>query len=130
MTARRSAETIVEDRDGRTPPLLTQATRELREYFAGRRRVFTFPISMQGTPFQQEVWRALQSIPYGQTRTYRQIAAQIGHPKAARAVGMANHRNPLPIVIPCHRVIGADGTLTGYAGGLDTKKLLLRLEEQ
>lgn len=111
-------------------PLLAQAARELGEYFAGIRRTFTFPISVQGTPFQQEVWRALRSIPYGQTRTYGQIAAQIGRPKAVRAVGMANHRNPLPIVVPCHRVVGADGSLTGYAGGLDIKTLLLRLEKQ
>ncbi len=112
------------------PPLLVQAARELGEYFAGTRRTFTFPIRAHGTPFQQEVWRALQNIPYGETRTYGQIAAQIGRPKAVRAVGMANHRNPLPIVVPCHRVVGADGSLTGYAGGLGIKTLLLRLEKQ
>lgn len=101
---------------------------ELVEYFAGERRVFTVPVRPAGTPFQQRVWQALCTIPYGQTRTYGQIAAQIGQPTASRAVGMGNHKNPVGIIIPCHRVIGADGSLTGYGGGLDIKEYLLKLE--
>ena len=108
--------------------LLRRAARELEEYFAGERRDFTLPLAPAGTPFQQRVWRALEAIPYGETRTYAQIAAAVGNPRAVRAVGGANHRNPLPVVIPCHRVIGADGSLTGYAGGLERKTLLLGLE--
>lgn len=108
--------------------LLSQAVRELEEYFAGERREFTFPTAAAGTPFQRLVWEALREIPYGETRTYGEIARRIGHPGAARAVGQANNRNPLPIVVPCHRVIGASGTLTGYAGGLDVKERLLELE--
>lgn len=110
--------------------LLKQAARELSEYFAGTRREFTIPLAPAGTPFQQTVWKALQTIPYGETRTYGEIAMQIGRPKACRAVGMSNHRNPISIVIPCHRVVGSDGKLTGYAGGLDVKTLLLNLEQQ
>lgn len=110
-------------------PLTEQAIRELQEYFAGTRRAFTFPTAVAGTPFQQAVWQELQEIPYGETRTYGQIADRIGRPKAVRAVGMANHRNPLCIVVPCHRVVGAGGALTGYAGGLDKKEYLLALEK-
>ena len=109
-------------------PVLLQAERELKEYFAGRRTAFSVPLSMHGTPFQMEVWAALRAIPYGETRSYAALAAQIGRPGACRAVGMANHVNPLPILVPCHRVVGADGHLTGYAGGLDVKKYLLELE--
>lgn len=109
-------------------PVLLQAERELEEYFAGRRTAFSVPLSMHGTPFQMEVWVALRTIPYGETRSYAALAAQIGRPRACRAVGMANHVNPLPIFVPCHRVVGADGRLTGYAGGLDVKKYLLKLE--
>lgn len=109
--------------------LLCEAKHQLEEYFAGRRRVFDLPLSPHGTAFQRRVWAALEAIPYGETRTYAQIAAAIGKPKACRAVGMANHCNPLPIVIPCHRVIGSGGQLTGYAGGLDTKRFLLALEQ-
>ena len=109
-------------------PVLMQAERELEEYFAGRRTAFSVPLSMHGTPFQMEVWAALRTIPYGETRSYASLAAQIGRPRACRAVGMANHVNPLPIFVPCHRVVGADGRLTGYAGGLDVKKYLLKLE--
>ena len=109
-------------------PLLLQAQRELEEYFAGRRSSFSVPLSMHGTPFQMAVWAALRAIPYGETRSYGELAAQIGRPRACRAVGMANHVNPLPIFVPCHRVVGADGRLTGYAGGLDVKKYLLKLE--
>ena len=94
-----------------------------------RRTTFSFPLAPDGgTPFQRQVWRALEAIPFGETRTYGQIAAAVGNPKAVRAVGQANHRNPIPIFIPCHRVVGADGTLTGYAGGLELKRSLLELE--
>ena len=112
-----------------TGPLLEWAAEELRHYFRGELRRFTFPVEMHGTPFQRSVWEALRTIPYGETRTYGQIAALIGHPRAARAVGMANHRNPLCLVVPCHRVVGAGGGLTGYAGGLEIKRRLLALEQ-
>lgn len=108
--------------------LLRQAVRELEEYFAGTRRSFTLPLAPAGTPFQQAVWNALRTIPYGETRSYGQIAAQIGRPKACRAVGMANNRNPIAIVVPCHRVVGSTGALVGYAGGLSVKERLLTLE--
>jgi methylated-DNA-[protein]-cysteine S-methyltransferase len=110
-------------------PLSEQAERQLAEYFAGVRKNFDLPLKPTGTPFQLTVWQALRQIPYGQTRTYGQIAAAIGKPKAARAVGMACNRNPLWILIPCHRVIGSNQTLTGYAGGLDMKRALLELEK-
>lgn len=113
-----------------TNPLLRQAVRELEEYFAGQRHAFTLPLAPAGTLFQQAVWEALRTIPCGETRSYAQIAAQIGRPKACRAVGMANNRNPLPIVVPCHRVVGSTGALTGYAGGLGVKQLLLDLEKK
>lgn len=109
-------------------PLLDAAEAQLREYFAGTRRTFDLPLAPRGTAFQQRVWAALRAIPYGETRTYGELAAAIGSPSASRAVGMANHHNPIPIVIPCHRVIGANGTLTGYAGGLEIKRKLLALE--
>lgn len=109
-------------------PLLEQARRELDEYFSGTRREFDLPLSLHGTPFQKSVWRELLRIPYGQTATYGELAERIGNPKACRAVGMANNRNPIVIIVPCHRVIGADGSLTGYAGGLDVKQKLLELE--
>lgn len=108
--------------------LTRQAIRELDEYFAGERRIFTLPIQPYGTEFQKKVWRALCDIPYGETRSYGQIARAVGNPKACRAVGMANNHNPISIVIPCHRVIGADGSLTGYGGGLKIKEKLLELE--
>lgn len=109
-------------------PVLDAAETQLREYFAGERQSFDLPLAPAGTPFQRAVWDALCAIPYGETRTYAQIAAAIGSPKACRAVGMANNRNPIAILIPCHRVIGASGSLTGYAGGLDVKQALLALE--
>ena len=109
-------------------PLLDAAEAQLWEYFAGTRRTFDLPLAPHGTAFQRRVWAALRTIPYGETRTYGELAAAIDSPNASRAVGMANHRNPLPIVIPCHRVIGANGTLTGYAGGLEIKRRLLALE--
>jgi len=108
--------------------LLREARRQLDEYFAGRRRSFELPLAPRGTGFQREVWHALTTIPYGETVSYAQLAARIGRPKAMRAVGAANGRNPLPIVLPCHRVIGADGSLTGFGGGLDAKRFLLQLE--
>lgn len=108
--------------------LLDDAQRELNEYFAGRRRTFSVPLSIHGTPFQQSVWRALMEIPWGETISYGELARRIGRINACRAVGMANHVNPLPIFIPCHRVIGADGRLTGYGGGLEIKKKLLEIE--
>lgn len=101
---------------------------QLREYFAGQRREFDLPLAARGTPFQRSVWSALCAIPYGELRSYRDIARAIDRPKAVRAVGAANSRNPLPIVVPCHRVIGSDGSLTGYAGGLGIKTRLLQLE--
>ena len=110
-------------------PLLQRAAQQLTEYFDARRRTFDLPLRPQGTVFQQAAWSALCAIPYGQTRTYAQQAAAIGNPKACRAVGMANHCNPLPLFIPCHRVIGAGGKLTGYAGGLAIKRFLLELEQ-
>lgn len=111
------------------PNALTEAVcQQLDEYFAGTRTAFDFPLRLQGTPFQEKVWAALRDIPYGETRSYQQIAQAIGQPKACRAVGMANHRNPIYIVVPCHRVVGANGALTGYGGGLHMKKALLELE--
>jgi len=109
-------------------PVLREAERQLREYFAGTRTAFDLPLDFTGTDFQKSVWQALLTIPFGETRSYAQIARQIGKPKAMRAVGAANGRNPISIVAPCHRVIGANGTLTGFAGGLDAKAHLLALE--
>jgi O-6-methylguanine DNA methyltransferase len=101
---------------------------ELKEYFAGQRREFSFPLDLRGTDFQIACWRALLKIPYGETRTYADIARSVGSPQGFRAVGMANNRNPIAIVVPCHRVIASDGTLCGYGGGLDLKRKLLELE--
>lgn len=109
---------------------LENARRQLREYFDGRRREFDMPIKLSGTEFQVSVLEALRKIPYGETVSYGEIARRIGRPKAVRAVGAANGRNPLPIVVPCHRVIGSTGDLTGFGGGLDTKEALLRLEAE
>lgn len=111
-------------------PLLLEAEQQLLEYFRGGRRSFGLPLAPRGTPFQKAVWAALLEIPYGETRSYAEIAARTGNPRACRAVGMANRSNPLPVFIPCHRVIGADGSLTGYAGGLDMKAALLALESE
>lgn len=113
-----------DDRD----PVLAQAARELREYFAGERHEFSVPLDFTGTEFQNKVWHALRSIPFGETRSYGELAAQIGAPKASRAVGAANGRNPIPIILPCHRVIGSSGSLTGFGGGLPMKKQLLAHE--
>jgi len=109
-------------------PILLEAERQLREYFAGERLEFSLPLDFSGTDFQRRVWQALLTIPYGETRTYAQIARQIGSPEAVRAVGAANGRNPISIVAPCHRVIGASGELRGFAGGLENKAWLLGLE--
>ncbi len=109
-------------------PVLAEAARQLDEYFAGTRTRFTLSLDFTGTEFQREVWQALLTIPFGETRSYRQIAEQIGRPAAVRAVGAANGRNPISIIAPCHRVIGTDGKLTGFAGGLDAKAFLLALE--
>jgi methylated-DNA-[protein]-cysteine S-methyltransferase len=109
-------------------PVLVKTARQLEEYFAGTRDGFDLELDFVGTAFQKKVWAALLTIPFGETRTYSQIAEQIGHPSAVRAVGAANGRNPLSIVAPCHRVIGASGKLTGFAGGLEAKERLLVLE--
>lgn len=106
-----------------------ECIRQLEEYFQGNRYEFDLPLHPTGTPFQQKVWEALQQIPYGETRSYKEIAIECGNEKACRAVGMANNRNPIAIVIPCHRVIGKNGKLVGYAGGLDIKTFLLELEK-
>ena len=125
--------------DGETPrfdtteqatPLLRQAAAELQQYLSGKRQQFTVPLDPAGTEFFRRAWQALIAIPYGETRSYQQIAAMIGNAKACRAVGLANNRNPLPIFIPCHRVIGANQKLTGYRGGLPLKQTLLELEQR
>ncbi len=110
-------------------PLLAQARRQLEEYFARRRRSFDLPLAMHGTPFRRQVWQALEEIPYGEVRSYGELAAKLGKPGGARAVGGACHVNPIAIVVPCHRVVGANGALTGYAGGLEIKRYLLQLEQ-
>lgn len=112
-----------------TTELLSMATIQLDEYFQGKRTTFSLPFKLIGTPFQLAVWKELQNIPYGQTASYKEIAQKINKPKACRAVGMANNKNPLPIIIPCHRVIGSNGKLIGYAGGLNLKNYLLELEK-
>lgn len=109
--------------------LLKETKKQIIEYFEGTRKNFEIPLNPKGTEFRQKTWRALQEIPYGEVRTYGQIAEKIGNSKASRAVGMANHKNPIPILIPCHRVIGKNGKLVGYALGLELKKLLLEWEK-
>lgn len=111
-----------------SPVKLSPYVREIEEYFAGRRRQFSFALDLRGTDFQLACWRALLAIPYGETRTYADIARAVDRPQGFRAVGMANNRNPIAIVVPCHRVIASDGTLCGYGGGLDVKRQLLELE--
>lgn len=117
-----------ESGEERVTPLLEETKKQLEEYFQGIRKVFSVPLAPEGTEFQKKVWKALTEIPYGETRSYGELAETVGNPKASRAVGMANHRNPIPILIPCHRVIGKNGSLTGYAGGLDKKTVLLETE--
>ncbi|MFK7988631.1 MAG: methylated-DNA--[protein]-cysteine S-methyltransferase [Sandaracinaceae bacterium] len=114
--------------DAPSHPVLAQLRQELDAYFAGARRAFEVPLDPHGTAFQRQVWAALEAIPFGATRTYAQLAASVGRPRAARAVGAANGRNPISIVVPCHRVIGANGQLTGFAGGLRNKRWLLEHE--
>jgi len=109
-------------------PVLAEAVRQLDLYFRGELTAFDLPLAPAGTPFQLAVWKALRDIPYGSTESYSGIAEAVGRPRAVRAVGQANHRNPIPIIIPCHRVVGRDGSLTGYAGGLALKRLLLSVE--
>jgi len=117
--------TLVQHQDH---PILLETERQLQEYFAGRRKCFSLQLDLKGTKFQNSVWQALLGIPFGETRSYGQLARQLGNPRAMRAVGAANGRNPISIVVPCHRVIGASGKLTGFAGGLETKAHLLELE--
>ena len=116
---------LVEDKNH---PVLRETERQLNDYFAGKLKKFSLKFDFAGTDFQKEVWRALAAIPFGETRSYGEIARQIGRPKAVRAVGAANGRNPISIIVPCHRVIGSNGKLTGYAGGLETKDFLLKTE--
>ena len=109
-------------------PILLETQKQLREYFAGTRQQFDLPLDFEGTVFQKKVWQALLSIPFGETRSYRDIAEQVGNIKAVRAVGAANGKNPISIIAPCHRVVGVNGKLVGFAGGLNNKEILLRLE--
>ncbi len=118
------------NQEGVHSELSDRAFAQLSEYFEGKRRTFDLPLKLNGTKFQVAVWRALLDIPYGETRSYQEIASAVGNPKACRAVGMANRNNPIWIVVPCHRVIGADGRLTGYAGGVEMKRSLLELEQK
>ena len=119
-----------EGADIRETTLIKDASKQLNEYLSGQRKIFDITLELSGTDFQKKVWKALQEIPYGEVCTYKDIAIKIGNINSCRAVGMANNKNPLPIVIPCHRVIGANGKLIGYAGGLTIKEMLLKLEEQ
>lgn len=119
-----------EDGEAGHDEVLQLCERQLREYFDGKRQVFDLPLAAGGTEFQQQVWAALRAIPFGERRSYRDIANGIGNAKAVRAVGAANGKNPIPIVVPCHRVVGSDGSLTGFAGGLAAKQLLLQLESR
>jgi methylated-DNA-[protein]-cysteine S-methyltransferase len=118
------SELVADDRH----PVLVKAKRQLDEYFSGKRKKFSVALEMRGTPFQKDVWEALIAIPFGETRSYGQLAKQLGNPRATRAVGAANGRNPVSIIVPCHRVIGSSGKLTGFAGGLAVKAQLLNLE--
>ncbi|WP_180059816.1 methylated-DNA--[protein]-cysteine S-methyltransferase [Acinetobacter sp. YH12128] len=117
---------LVEDRQH---PILLKTAQQLNEYFAGKRQQFDLPLDFEGAEFQQQVWQALLTIPFGETRSYKQIAEQIGNVKAVRAVGAANGKNPISIIAPCHRVVGANGKLVGFAGGLENKEILLKIEK-
>jgi len=110
-------------------PILLKTQKQLNEYFSGQRQIFDLPLDFEGTEFQQKVWQALLSIPFGETRSYKDIAEQIGNVKAVRAVGAANGKNPISIIAPCHRVVGANGKLVGFAGGLENKDILLKIEQ-
>jgi O-6-methylguanine DNA methyltransferase len=125
--ARRAPEATVEDRDGDPPPGLREARRQLEQYAAGARRALDLELDLRGTPFELEVWGALRRIPFGQTRTYGELARELGRPGAARAVGGAAGRNPVPVVVPCHRLLSGQG-LGGFSAGLERKRALLRLE--
>ena len=114
--------------EGPETPVIREAFEQLEAYFAGRRKTFDLPLRREGTPFMQKVWRALCDVPYGKTASYGDIAKAVGNPKACRAVGMANNRNPIAIIVPCHRIVGGNGKLVGYGGGLDMKRRLLDLE--
>lgn len=116
---------LVEDKKH---PILLETQKQLNEYFSGQRQVFDLPLNFEGTEFQQKVWQALLTIPFGETRSYKQIAEQLGNVKAVRAVGAANGKNPISIIAPCHRVVGTSGKLVGFAGGLENKEILLKLE--
>lgn len=119
-------ESSIEDKE---TELIKETYKQIKEYLEGKRKLFDIPIKMKGTEFQKKVWKELTKIPYGEIRSYKQIAEGIGKPKASRAVGMANHNNPIAIIVPCHRVIGTNNKLVGYAGGLDIKEKLLRIEK-
>lgn len=119
----------LKDTEIKETDLIKEAAQQLKDYLSGKRKSFDIPLMPEGTEFQQKVWKALQQIPYGETCTYGEIAKKIGNPKACRAVGMANNKNPIGIFIPCHRVIGANGKLVGYAGGLEMKEHLLTIEK-
>lgn len=123
-----SLDFTTEPAGGEPSALSDRADAQLREYFAGTRRLFDLPLAPQGTDFQMRVWRALLDIPYGETRSYKQLATEVGNDKASRAVGGALNKNPIAIVVPCHRVVGSNGSLTGFAGGTDLKAILLALE--
>jgi len=120
---------IPNDYEKKETALIIKASKQLDEYFNKKLKTFDLPLIKHGTDFQITIWEALQTIPYGETCNYKQIAVKVKNPNACRAVGMANNRNPIPIIIPCHRVIGSDGSLTGYAGGLELKRKLLNLEQ-
>lgn len=121
-----NTESNIEDKE---TELIKETYKQIKEYLEGKRKIFDIPIKMKGTEFQKKVWKELTKIPYGETRSYKQIAEGIGKPKASRAVGMANHNNPIAIIVPCHRVIGTNNKLVGYAGGLDIKEKLLKIEK-
>jgi methylated-DNA-[protein]-cysteine S-methyltransferase len=122
---------LVESKKGMptdTNPILDEGKKQLEEYFDGKRQEFSLPLHLEGTTFQKKVWQALQEIPYGATKSYQEVAVNVGNKNSVRAVGGANHHNPISIIVPCHRVIGKNGTLVGYGGGLDVKAFLLGLE--
>ncbi len=121
--------TVIENSYINKSVVINKTISQLKEYFSGKRKEFHIPLKIEGTVFQKNVWEALRKIPYGETRSYKEIAIMAGNEKACRAVGMANNKNPIPIIIPCHRVIGADGKLVGYGGGIDIKIKLLKLEQ-
>lgn len=122
-------EAIINEEKLNETPLLKETGEQIIEYLSGKRKNFNVPIFPSGTAFQEKVWNSLQSIPYGETRSYKDIATSVGNEKACRAVGMANNKNPIPIIVPCHRVVGSNGRLVGYAGGLQIKEYLLTLEK-